>query len=323
MTLSVHQWKTCYRVADHESAQRASVLDRELRTAVAPRVLGRIDEIFDRLGFGEVRRPSTEHSSSEAAERLTEPRFDLLADRAEQLPGSYTPSDVEPGEGGGTLDSRQDVEASKTDEVREQLPGLPRQEWHWVRCAGLLFLLRPLLRGPWMQPQVRGELAERLYGFGAALLTELVQRLPGVERKIAWEREAPLLLVLSGLSSEPDSPSKRLRADIEAQLENLEAELPDSLQISGGSLRALLGADAWPHPEFRWPKLAAVALRRGALAHGDHRVELHLGLSGVDLTIRRLGLDVDPGWVPWIGRSIRFVYHDETSAAWRLHGGAR
>lgn len=200
-------------------------------------------------------------------------------------------------------------------------PELETGGWHWVKCAGILFLLRPLLRGPWMEPSLRCDLAERLYAFGAILLAELLRPLSDSERELAWERESPLLLVLSGMSSEPAPCIGEGRASIHAEIDRLEAELPDGLKARGASLRGLLGANAWPLPQFRWPKLAAIALRSGALCYQEYRVDLNLGLSEIDLNIRRLGLDIDPGWVPWIGRSIRFLYHDESSALWRSKGG--
>ena len=31
-------------------------------------------------------------------------------------------------------------------------------------------------------------------------------------------------------------------------------------------------------------------------------------LAGADLALRRAGWDIDPGWLPWIGRVLRFHY---------------
>jgi hypothetical protein len=31
-------------------------------------------------------------------------------------------------------------------------------------------------------------------------------------------------------------------------------------------------------------------------------------LNGVSLAVRRGGLDLDPGWVPWFGRVVGFHY---------------
>lgn len=37
-------------------------------------------------------------------------------------------------------------------------------------------------------------------------------------------------------------------------------------------------------------------------------LDVHLRLAAVDLDIRRTGLDLDPGWLPWLGRVVRFHY---------------
>ncbi len=37
-------------------------------------------------------------------------------------------------------------------------------------------------------------------------------------------------------------------------------------------------------------------------------VDVRLPIEVVDLRIRRAGLDIDPGWVPWLGRVLRFHY---------------
>jgi hypothetical protein len=31
-------------------------------------------------------------------------------------------------------------------------------------------------------------------------------------------------------------------------------------------------------------------------------------LAAADVRVRRSGLDIDPGWVPWLGRVVRFHY---------------
>lgn len=37
-------------------------------------------------------------------------------------------------------------------------------------------------------------------------------------------------------------------------------------------------------------------------------IELVFSLDGVSLALRRAGLDLDPGWVPWLGVVIRYRY---------------
>jgi len=37
-------------------------------------------------------------------------------------------------------------------------------------------------------------------------------------------------------------------------------------------------------------------------------IELVLPLDSVDTSVRRLGLDLDPGWLPWLGRVVKIRY---------------
>jgi hypothetical protein len=54
--------------------------------------------------------------------------------------------------------------------------------------------------------------------------------------------------------------------------------------------------------------VAAVARRRGRIDHSPGWVDVHLELDQVDIDVRRAGLDLDPGWVPWLGTVVRFIY---------------
>jgi hypothetical protein len=37
-------------------------------------------------------------------------------------------------------------------------------------------------------------------------------------------------------------------------------------------------------------------------------IEVRFSLNDVSTAIRRAGLDLDPGWLPWLGVVVRFVY---------------
>jgi hypothetical protein len=62
--------------------------------------------------------------------------------------------------------------------------------------------------------------------------------------------------------------------------------------------------------------LASLALRPGSIAAGPAHLDLHLPMSAVDLRIRRAGLDIDPGWLPWLGQVWRFHYLDGVALEW-------
>lgn len=53
---------------------------------------------------------------------------------------------------------------------------------------------------------------------------------------------------------------------------------------------------------------ASLALRPARLAWTKTHVDLRFALSASDLRIRRAGLDIDPGWLPWLGRVVAIHY---------------
>jgi hypothetical protein len=61
-------------------------------------------------------------------------------------------------------------------------------------------------------------------------------------------------------------------------------------------------------PDMPSPRLAYVCRRDGGLRLEPGWIELVLPLDSVDTSIRRLGLDLDPGWLPWLGCVVRIRY---------------
>ena len=43
------------------------------------------------------------------------------------------------------------------------------------------------------------------------------------------------------------------------------------------------------------------------IADSSH-INLHFRLNDAQLAVRRVGLDINPGWVPWLGRVVAFHY---------------
>jgi hypothetical protein len=69
--------------------------------------------------------------------------------------------------------------------------------------------------------------------------------------------------------------------------------------------RLLDGLDALYRAEGPWPlPLAQHAVLRATETHLD----LDLAATSVDLALRLSGLDLDPGWVAWLGRVVTFHY---------------
>lgn len=76
--------------------------------------------------------------------------------------------------------------------------------------------------------------------------------------------------------------------------------------------RALL--TCWHRALVRWGHcfgrigLADLVRRRGVLSVSRTHLDLFFDLSSVDTRIRRAGLDLNPGWLPWFGRVVSFHY---------------
>ncbi|MBE9064935.1 hypothetical protein, partial [cf. Phormidesmis sp. LEGE 11477] len=54
--------------------------------------------------------------------------------------------------------------------------------------------------------------------------------------------------------------------------------------------------------------LKAVISRPGYLAFTPTHIDLTFDLSQIDIRIRKAGLDLNPGWLPWFGRVVQFHY---------------
>jgi hypothetical protein len=83
---------------------------------------------------------------------------------------------------------------------------------------------------------------------------------------------------------------------------------------------AVIGA--WLTACRRWLRrrarisLASLVLRPARLSLTTTHADLEFELSTTDLAIRRAGLDIDLGWLPWYGRVVRFHYGDSKAAPW-------
>lgn len=71
-----------------------------------------------------------------------------------------------------------------------------------------------------------------------------------------------------------------------------------------------VGLDRWLRRNARI-RLAEVVRRPGGLLLAEDMLEVRYPPASADLRLRRRALDLDPGWTPWLGLSIRYHYRDE------------
>lgn len=88
-------------------------------------------------------------------------------------------------------------------------------------------------------------------------------------------------------------------------------DMPEAIKARAAALVA--GWSAWldeKAPDLPQPRMTAVCQRRGRLRLESGWIELHLPLHNADTRIRRLCLDLNPGWLPWLGCVARIVYDE-------------
>jgi len=141
--------------------------------------------------------------------------------------------------------------------------------------AGLFFLLPVLARvGLATFLDENPHLLEA--GFAACLLDHLARRLGAVE----------------------DDPVRRA------------LPIPENGEIDGEE--ALL--KIWLNAARRWCRrragigLADLVRRPGRVIATRTHIDVFFDPSHVEMRVRRAGLDLDPGWVPWLGRAVLFHY---------------
>jgi hypothetical protein len=165
-----------------------------------------------------------------------------------------------------------------------ELPELPEPErWQPTRWAGALFWLGRMAASgafEWLDRQ------EDAPADGPRLLLHAVARALGVP-----DDDVAHSVFCGGSVPRREVPA-RFTAYAEALIARWAVWLDDAA------------------PELPEPRLVAVCRRSGRIRQEPGWIELHLPLAGVETSIRRLGLDLDPGWLPWLGCVLRIHYDD-------------
>ncbi len=80
------------------------------------------------------------------------------------------------------------------------------------------------------------------------------------------------------------------------------------LDVYAGSWARITAARLGRDEDDAFAVAARLAARTGSIVASPGWIEVRLALADVDVGVRRAGLDLDPGWVPWIGAVVMFVY---------------
>jgi hypothetical protein len=206
--------------------------------------------------------------------------------------------------------------AAHPDATQTATPAQPRDapetEAVEIWCGGLLLLIRPLA---WARPAwlALGEgLSARLLALGLIALRRLAAPLPPAARRAALERDRPLLALFAG-TEPPDGPLDEawlpptLALEAEDALAVLRAAMPAGVAHAPGALRRAYGRDPFAG-DAADDALCRLLLRPGRLVQEEAEATIAWPADAADIALRRAGWDIDPGWVPWLGRRIAFRY---------------
>ena len=182
---------------------------------------------------------------------------------------------------------------------------------HETRAGGLLLLLAPLARLGLLPPPEH--LAQGLGDLALTALRRVLASLPSAERAVAQERERPLLAVFAPECDWGERiatlPVREPEA-AEALLDALIAAIPADIAFAPSAQRRIFGSAQPAFATAAARRLACLVLRPGVLTVSAWDAELAWPLASVDLALRRAGWDQDPGWLPWLGRSLRWRFGD-------------
>jgi hypothetical protein len=126
----------------------------------------------------------------------------------------------------------------------------------------------------------------------------LVQQL-GV-RLVPALPDDPAVLALSGV--DPDLPGDQAPPD------HREAAALDRCAARWAAATASRLRPGAVDPPSDLELVRLLARRDATVVREPGWVEVVLRLDDVDLDVRRSGLDIDPGWVWWLGQVVRFHY---------------
>lgn len=187
---------------------------------------------------------------------------------------------------------------------------LPEGDTVEVSCGGLLLLLRALMQTELWKLDDPLEFEEMMTDAATAALDRVLAPLEQRQREMVFEANRPLVQVFAGRRSLPDDWWEGGRASLaECVVETVAGCVPPETRLYEPGLRPAGLTEAHvkglPEPDRR---LAALLLRPGVLELTETRAELTLPLESVDIALRKVAWDTDPGWVARLGRVVRIHY---------------
>ena len=246
---------------------------------------------FAALAWLEAEPGAAAASSAAAAAAIVPAVAAALADGG-AVATTQLPSDKPAaGRADGSSDAAAPGPAEREDaSATQEIPTPVERQWY-TRFGGLLFLLGVLdeLELPRelgsAKPLARRPLTWSLHRLALAITSAA----PDDSGALAFAGLAPDSLP----PDDGDPISRAERAAIERVARRIAERVGERLDRPGTPPDELL--------DF-------VCRRRGEIVFDPGWIELHLPSDEVSLELRRAGLDLDPGWLPWLGAVVRFAY---------------
>ncbi|MGB7922542.1 MAG: hypothetical protein WCF57_04800 [Pyrinomonadaceae bacterium] len=184
------------------------------------------------------------------------------------------------------------VEAGERADGDERALPVVRQ-YALTRFGGLLFLLG-VVEDLGLPQLMMTDAALRARPFRWMMQRLALVLIPAVEAS------DPAVMAFAGLA--PDAPSPAEQEEAATVLE--EGAINAFALMIVENLRERLE----PLDEPQTDVMKFVCVRRAELVVDPGWIEVHLSLDDVSTKIRRAGLDLDPGYVPWLGVVVKFIY---------------
>jgi hypothetical protein len=220
----------------------------------------------------------------------------LAADPAAAEAGTRDAEEVAAHAADGAADDAE-AETDAEDTAAEDADGGDTDPGRPTAYAGLLFLLATandagvpsvLLNDPRLSTR---SLSWCLHQVGLAV--------------VPVDHDDPAVLALAGVAP-------RHLADIDATQpddDEVQAVAESAQAWSAATVQRLREHGAPARDDVDDPTLLTRAVgRQGRVRHEPGWVEVVFDVADTDVLIRRAGLDLDPGWVPWLGTVVRYWY---------------
>ncbi|MFC5768924.1 hypothetical protein [Thauera sinica] len=252
----------------------------------------------------EVRRKRDPAAEASATRQDAEPRppgvpLSRAADRPRRGVAGARPGETAGGAADGAAGSQRGVpepDAMRRMTVTQEGTAAARP----TSAAGLLFLLR-VMESLCLPEWLAADAAWASVQLPARIFGRVLRRLRVDDGDPAW--------LLAAFDPAVALPAVPFRISGEGQWAMLAAAGMRAAQ-------ARTVEDAWLNACRRRLRMGArigladLVRRPGLLAITATHADVWMAIGQTDLRIRRAGLDLDPGWVPWLGRVVHFHYGD-------------